>query len=62
MENYKEKPADEETEKVATAGDIEIEEAISSLISATEDLDEEDVSAVAARIQEEQKVLKEFGY
>lgn len=57
-----EKPANEETEKVATARDIEIEEAISSLISATEDLDEKDISAVAARIQEEQEVLKEFGY
>lgn len=59
MENYKEKRTKEEP---TTEEDVEIEAAISSLMATAEDLDEEDIAAVAARIREEQEVLREFGY
>lgn len=60
MENYKEKRTEEEP---TTEEDVEmVEAAISSLMATAEDLDEEDIAAVAARIQEEQEVLREFGY
>ena len=50
-------------EEPTTEEDVEmVEAAISSLMATAEDLDEEDIAAVAARIQEEQEVLREFGY
>ena len=61
MENYKEKRTEEAPP--TTEEDVEmVEAAISSLMATAEDLDEEDIAAVAARIQEEQEVLREFGY
>lgn len=61
MENYKEKRTEEE-QPTTEEEEVEIEAAISSLMATAEDLDEEDIAAVAARIQEEQEVLREFGY